>query len=274
MLIFSRYTYWAGAMLALAVLLAVVGRAGLLDPVQDVFLRATGPVEEGLSDAASPVASFFGDVRDVDRLQEENRRLLSENETLRNENAALRGDSRRLEELEEALGVVTADPSAERLAAGVLSRIQGPLTRELRIDRGTSHGVAAGNPVLSVGGTLIGTVTKALSGSSFVRLLTDSRSSVAAQVLGAPADGIVRGDGGALSFDLAEGDVSVGDAIVTSGLGGAYPPDIPIGEVSAILGDSQDAFPTVRLQTTVRISTTRTVLVMISFVPARFQVED
>ena len=274
MLIFSRYTYWVGAMVALAVLLAVVGRAGLLNPVQDVFLRVTGPVEEGVSSVFRPVADFFGDVRDLDRLQEENRRLLSENETLRNQNAALRGDSRRLEELEEALRVVTADPSAERLASGVLSRIQGPLTRELRIDRGTGDGVAVGNPVLSVQGTLIGTVTKALPASSFVRLLTDSRSSVAAQVLGTPADGIAKGDGGSLRFELVEGDVNIGDTVVTSGLGGAYPPDIPIGEVTAVLGDTQDPFPTVRLQATVRISTTRTVLVMISFTPARFEVND
>ncbi|MXY36131.1 MAG: rod shape-determining protein MreC [Dehalococcoidia bacterium] len=274
MLIFSRYSYWVGAMVALAVLLAVVGRAGLLDPVQDVFLRATGPLEEGSSSVFSPVASFFSDVGSVDRLQEENRRLLSENETLRNQNAALRADSLRLAELEEALGVVTADPSAERLAAGVLSRIQGPLTRELRIDRGTNHGVVEGNPVLSVQGTLIGTVTEALPSSSFVRLLTDSRSSVAAQVRGSPADGIAKGNGGALNFELVEGDVNIGDTIVTSGLGGTYPPDIPIGEVTDILGDTQDPFPTVRLQTTVRISTTRTVLVMTSFTPARFQVDE
>ncbi len=274
MLIFSRYTYWAGAMVALAVLLAVVGRAGLLDPVQDVFLRTTGPLEEGVSSAFRPVANFFSNVRDLDRLEQENRRLLSENESLRNENAALRGDSERLREIEEALGYVGADPTTEQLAAGVLSRIQGPLTRELRIDRGTDHGVSEGNPVLSVRGTLIGTVIEALPGSSFVRLLTDSRSSVAAQVRGSPADGIAKGNGGALSFALVEGDVNIGDTVVTSGLGGTYPPDVRIGEVTAVLGDSQDPFPTVRLQTTVRISTTRTVLVMISFTPARFEVEE
>ncbi len=273
MLIFSRYTYWIGAMVGLAVLLAVVGRAGFLNPVQDVFLRVTGPAEGGLSSALSPVADYLADIRDLDRLQDENRRLLTENEALRNENAALLGERARLLELEEALGVVSADTSVERLAAGVLSRIQGSFTSEIRIDRGSSHGVAVGNPVLSVQGTLIGTVTEALPASSFVRLLTDSRSSVAAQVLNKPTDGVASGDGGALAFELVEGDISLGDIIVTSGLGGAYPPAIPIGEVTAILGDSQNPLPTVRLQTTVRISTTRTVLVMISFTPARFEVE-
>ncbi len=274
MLLFSRYTYWAGAMVALALLLAVVGRTGLLDPAQDIFLRAASPVEGGLSSAFGPVARFFHDVRRLDHLQEENRLLRSENETLRNENAALRGDVRRLADLEEALGIAAADPSAERLAASVLSRIQGPLTRQLRIDKGTGDGVTVGNPVLSVQGTLLGTVTKALSASSFVRLVADSRSRVAAQVLGTPADGIVKGDGRALTFDLVEGDVNPGDVIVTSGLGGAYPPDIPVGEVTEVLGDSQDPFPTVRLEAAVRISTTRTVLVMISFTPSRFELAE
>lgn len=274
MLIFSRYAYWTGAMVAFAVALAVAGRTGALDPVQGVALRVTEPVESGLSAAFGPVARFLDDVGDLGRLREENRRLLGENETLRNENAALRGDVRQLAELEEAFGIVAADPSAERLAAGVLSRIRGPLTRELRIDKGSGDGVREGNPVLSVRGTLIGTVTRALPGASFVRLVADARSSVAAQVLGSPADGVVRGDGGGLSFDLAEGDINVGDAIVTSGLGGAYPPDIPIGEVAEVLGDAQDPFPTVRLETAVRISTTRTVLVVISFAPERFGLGD
>ncbi len=274
MVAFSRYTYWIGAMIVLAALLAVAGRTGALNPVQDVFLRVTGPAEEGLSSVFQPVAGFFSDIGDVDRLQEENRLLLSENERLRNENTALRTDSDRLSELENLVGIVEADPSGERLVAGVLSRIQGPLTRELRIDRGANHGVAVGNPVLSAEGSLIGTVTKALPGSSFVRLLTDSRSRVAAQVRGSPADGIAKGDGGGLSFELVGGGVNAGDTVVTSGLGGIYPADIPIGQVASVLGDPQDPFPTVRLQTTLRVSTTRTVLVIVSFTPARFEAEE
>ena len=274
MVVFSRYTYWVGAMIVLAALIAVVGRAGALDPVQDVFLRVAGPAEEGLASVFEPVSGFFRDIGDMDRLREENRLLLSENERLRNENTALRADGDRLSELENLLGVVEADPSGERLVAGVLSRIQGPLTRELRIDRGANDGVSVGNPVLSAEGSLIGTVTKALPTSSFVRLLTDSRSRVAAQIRGSPADGVASGDGGGMTFELAGGSVNTGDTVVTSGLGGVYPADIPIGEVASVLGDPQDPFPTVRLQTTLRISTTRTVLVIVSFTPARFEVEE
>ncbi len=274
MLIFTRYTYWAGAMVALAVFFGVVGRTGALEPVQDVFLRATGPLEDGLSATFRPVAGFLDDVRDLDRLQGENRDLLVENETLRNEIAALQGDALRIADLEAALNITSGDPSAERLAAGVMSRTQGPLTSQLRIDKGTNDGIAEGNVVISVQGTLLGTVTRALASSSFVRLVMDSRSSVAGQVLGSTADGIVKGDGRDMSFSLVEGDVNVGDTIVTSGLGGTYPPDLRIGEVSEVLGDLQDPFPRVRLDPTVRISTTRTVLVITSFVPDRFQLDN
>ena len=274
MLIFTRYTYWAGAMVVLAVFFGVVGRTGVLEPVQDVFLRATGPLEDGLSATFRPVAGFLDDVRDLDRLQGENRDLLVENETLRNEIAALQGDALRIADLEAALNITTGDPSAERLAAGVMSRTQGPLTNQLRIDKGTNDGVAEGNVVISVQGTLLGTVTRALASSSFVRLVMDSRSSVAGQVLGSTADGIVKGDGRDMSFGLVEGDVNVGDTIVTSGLGGTYPPDLRIGDVSEVLGDPQDPFPRVRIDPTVRISTTRTVLVITSFLPDRFQLDN
>ena len=274
MLIFTRYTYWAGAMLVLAVFLGVAGRAGLLDPAQDVFLRVTGPFEGGLSSTFRPVANFLDDVRDLDRLQTENRDLLVENETLRSEVAGLQSDALEIDELREALNITTGDPSAERLAAGVMSRTQGPLTNQLRIDKGTNDGVTEGNVVISVQGTLLGTVTRALAGSSFVRLVMDSRSSVAAQILGSTADGIVKGDGRDLSFSLVEGEVNVGDTIVTSGLGGTYPPDLRVGEVSEVLGDPQDPFPRVRIDPTVRISTTRTVLVITSFIPDRFQLDE
>ena len=261
-------------MVALALFLALISRTGILDPVQDVFLQATGPIGRGVTSLLEPVSNLFGDAGELDRLQDDNRRLRIENEALRNENAALRADSDRLTELELALNVVTEDPTAQRLAAGVLSRIQGPFTREMRIDKGSSDGVSVGNPVLSAQGTLVGTVTETLRSSSFVRLLTDGRSSIAARVLGSPADGVVRGDGGALTFDLVEGAVSVGDTIVTSGLGGLYPSDIPIGQVSELLGDQQEAFPTVRVETPLRISTARTLLVVTSFTPVRFDAEE
>jgi rod shape-determining protein MreC len=111
------------------------------------------------------------------------------------------------------------------------------------------------------------------SDRAFVRLVTDSQSKVAAQVQGTQVEGIVRGSPGrGLTFDLAQADIKVGDTVVTSGLGGNYPPGIPIAKVSSVSGTAQDLFRKVKVDPLVRLSTARTVLVLTSFVPQRIDV--
>ena len=225
--------------------------------MQGVFLRAASPIESGLDAAFGPVARFFDDVGDLARLRAENRRLLGENETLRNENAALRADTRQLGELEEALGIVAADPSASACPRACSAASAGRSRANCASTRAPATACARATPCSPCAAPSSARSRAPCRGASFVRLVADSRSSVAAQVLGASADGRVRGDGASLTFDLAEGDVNAGDAIVTSGLGGAYRPTFPIGEVIEVRGDAQDPFPTVRLETAVRIATTR-----------------
>ena len=121
----------------------------------------------------------------------------------------------------------------------------------------------------------MGTVTKVSGETSFVRLITDSRSKVRAEIAGTGAEGIVKGtpDRG-LVLDLAQGDIKVGDTVVSSGLGGNYPKGIPIGVVSEVTGTSQDLYKKVTIQPLVRLGTATTVLVNISFIPERLSLED
>ena len=119
-------------------------------------------------------------------------------------------------------------------------------------------------PGLSAQVSLLGDVTSALPGQSFVRLVTDSRSRVAGQATESQAEGIVSGElGGGLKFALARAEVRVGDLIVTSGIGGSYPQGIPIATVIAVEGSAQDLFRTVELEPLVRPSTVRTVIVLL-----------
>ena len=268
MLIFTRYTYWVAAMLGLAVLLAVAGRTGTLDPVQNLFLRGTSPIERVLDGAFRPVATFLGDIGDLDQLRDENRRLRVENEELRNRVAELQSAEDRVRDLEEALNITIQDPTTVRLPATVVSHPQNAFQDEIRIDQGSADGIAKGNPVVSAGGSLLGTVTEALPDFAFVRLITDSRSRVAAVVREGGADGIVSGEANrTLTFDFVEGEVNLGDTVVTSGLGGAYPADIPIGLITEVSGDPQDPFPTVVVESLVRISTTDTVFILTDWTP-------
>jgi rod shape-determining protein MreC len=255
-------------MMGLALLLTLLSQVGALNPVQGAFLTVTQPFERGLSAVFRPIASFLSDAGDLDSLQAENRRLRIENEALTNQVVQLQQDAERIKELEAALGVVQADAAQTKLAANVVHRDRSPFTDVIGIDRGTNDGVRTGMVVLSAQGTLLGTVTKALSDQSFVRLVTDSKSKVAAEVQDSKADGVVKGTAErGLVFDLAQADIKVGDVIVTSALTGRFPAGIPIGKVTSVGGTSQDLFRTVDVEPLVRVGTVNTVLVLTSFRP-------
>jgi len=275
MLIYSRYTWWVAAMMALALFLGVAGQVGVLNPFQGAFLRATQPLESATMAVFRPVATFLSDAGSLNDLQDQNARLRIENEELRNRVSELEQDTQRLKELESALGVTQGDTKRQLLAANVTHRDASPFTEVVSIDRGAADGIKNGMVVLSARGTLLGTVTEVFADRSFIRLVTDSRSKVNAQVLESQSDGLVRGTPNrGLSFDLAQGDIKVGDTVITSGLGGNYPQGIPIGRVSEVSGTAQDLFRKVKVEPGVRLSTAQTVLVLLSFTPQRIEVGE
>jgi rod shape-determining protein MreC len=274
MLVFSRYTWWMGAMLGLALLLTVFSQVGLLRPFQGLFLRVTAPVDSAVSGVFEPIAAFLSNAGSINELRDENRALRLENESLQRQVSELQQGADRVQELEKALGIVQEGGAEKRVAARVVNRIATPFDSAVSIDRGTNQGIRAGMVVLSAQGTLIGTVTDALADSSFVRLVTDSRSRVNAQVQETKVDGIVRGTPGrSLVFDMARAEIKTGDRIITSGLGGNYPPGIVIGTVSEVSGSPQDLHLKVKVEPLVRLSTATTVLVLTSFLPQRIELE-
>ncbi|MBN9493449.1 rod shape-determining protein MreC [bacterium] len=274
MVIFSRYTWWIGAMVGLALLLAVFGAVGILTPFQGVFLRVASPFENALSAVFDPVASFLADIGNVNDLRNENARLRIENEQLQNKVTSLQEESQQIAELQKALGIQQTAGSGKKVAANVVAHDTSPGVDVISIDKGSSSGIQAGMTVLTSGGTLMGTVTKVTSANAFVRLVTDTKSRVNARTLETQASGVLEGTlTRGLSLGLSQQEVNVGDTVVTSGLGGNYPPDVPIGKVSAVSGTPQDLFRTISVEPTVRLSTVRTVLVNTTFVPQRINIE-
>ena len=262
-------------MIGVALFLTAAGQVGVLGPFQNVFLQAATPVEKVLDGMFRPVATLLSDAGNLRALQEENRQLRLENEKLQNQVTELQIDASRVAELEKALEITESDTSQVKVAANVVSHDSSPFTDVISIDRGTSAGIQVGMNVLSSQGTLIGTVTRVTSDHAFIRLITDSKSKVNAQVRDTQVEGIVKGGANrSVTFDLAQADIKVGDIIVTSGLGGNYQAGIPIARVAKVEGTPQDLFKDVTLEPIVRVSTVQTVLVLTSFVPQRLDLED
>jgi len=112
------------------------------------------------------------------------------------------------------------------------------------INKGTQAGVAVNMPVIAFhGGTqgLVGKVIHAGAFESLVMPLYDVRCFVASRLAESRYEGIVEGRGNPRSplmmryiISRARDAVSIGDMVVTSGMGGIYPPGINIGRVVRI----------------------------------------
>ena len=121
------------------------------------------------------------------------------------------------------------------------ARIQGldldPLRGFAWIDAGDRAGVEEGAAVLTVDG-LAGVVDQVQPLRSRVRLLQSEAIAVSVRNVRTRALGIVDWDPGQgrLRVDQVpyRADFAVGDTLVSSGLGGVFPPDLPVGTVSAV----------------------------------------
>ncbi|GBC99115.1 Cell shape-determining protein MreC [bacterium HR17] len=110
------------------------------------------------------------------------------------------------------------------------------------INKGSAEGVTPNAPVLSHRG-LAGRVWEVRSHHSVILLLTDRRSAVGVALSGVPrVFGIVKGTGGRW-LELVHLSRHItprrGERLVTSGLGGVFPPDIPVGEVVRVDGRTE-----------------------------------
>lgn len=268
MVVVARYRWWLASIAGLALLLTVASRVGALAPAQTAALWLTRPLQQGLAAIFAPVAAVLSDVGELRQLQEENQRLRVENEALRAQVAELQQSTGRLRELEEALGVIQAGGEQKLVATNVIARDASALTHVVVIDKGTAHGLREGMVVLSPQGSLVGKVTQVLPQRAFVRLIDDSRSVVAARVVETGIDGSLRGTiDRRLELRLARGEVAAGNTVVTSGLGGEFPPGLPIGTVVAVSGTAQDMFRSVRVEPLAQLAALQTLLVLTSFLP-------
>lgn len=130
----------------------------------------------------------------------------------------------------------------EGVAGRVVGRSTDAWSQTITLDVGLDDGVDAGLTVVA-GSGVIGQVVSTASGSCTVRLITDPQSGVAAMIQSSRAEGIVRGSlSGLLYLEGVEMgiEVSVGDVVMTSGLGGSFTKGLLIGTVVRVEGDATD----------------------------------
>jgi len=175
-------------------------------------------------------------------LVEENRRLrndllLANARLTRLRNAAI--DNAQLRDL---LGVVERGGLDVQLAP-ILDIDLEPSRQRLVLAAGSREGVRLGQAVIDAGG-LLGQVVEVTPMQSTVLLLTDPDHAVPVMIArnGVRLIAYGRGDRLELRDVPLNRDVQVGDALVTSGLGGRFPPGFPVATITALRPDESQAF--------------------------------
>ena len=197
--------------------------------------------------------------------------LTRENETLRN---ALLVSGARIARLQTAasdnarlagmLGAVRRERYEVQLVP-ILDIDLDPTHQRLVLDAGSRDGVRLGQSAVDAGG-LLGQVVAVTPGTSTLLLLTDPDHAVPVLVQRNGIRLVAYGTGHSDRIELANvplsGDVRVGDRIVTSGLGGRFPPGFPVGTVSSLRPDESRAFLVGELKPAAQLDRGRDVLLL------------
>jgi rod shape-determining protein MreC len=248
--------------LSLGMLTAYFGESGggVLHTLQRGAQEAFAPFETGASRALKPARDLFGWVGDTFEAKGENEDLRAEVEELRKRLGRAETAVRDASELKGLVGLTEVEGfprGTEPVTARVIVRSPTVWYSSLKIDKGSSDGLAEDQPVIAAGG-LIGKVTSVTGGTAEVKLITDGSSAVSAQVMPAGASGIVRplvGQTTDLLLDLIEEGrrVTEGTTVATSGFATSeveslFPRGIPIGRVTKVDPEELDEFQRVHIE--------------------------
>lgn len=225
------------------------GESGPIHSVRSVVNTVATPVRMVGSVVAAPFHAIGNVVSNVTAPQETLSELREQNEQLTAEVAKLTEAEKTAERLEGLLGLQSTY-SLESTAARIVGGSSDAWSQTVMIDKGTIDGLEVGMAVCNSGGA-IGQVVEVSASSSTVRLLTDENSGISAMVQRSRAQGILQGqpDGTLLlNYVAADSDVSVGDIVITSGLGGVFPKGLPLGTVTSVNRASNATYYTVTVR--------------------------
>ena len=270
----TRTLAWTGFIAMAAFALMLASRLAVLDPVENITLNVTAPIQSVMHDTTRPIADWVNAITDARGLSSENKRLREENERLTNDLARAREDAVADQTAQDLDKVRAQFPGDTFLAGSVVSRDSGNLRSLVAIDRGSGDGVKEGMIVVTEGRSLVGTVSKVLDGYSWVTLITDPKSAVSAIVQESRAEGVVAGNyDGLMNMEFVGQGAAVkqGDFVITSGVGGGYPAGIAIGRVSTVQKNDQELFQSVHVDHLASLTNIEHVLVLMSFEPQRLE---
>jgi rod shape-determining protein MreC len=242
---------------------------GYFSSASNVFTGSLVNVQAWFSARFVALQDFFTSPRDIASLRQRNAELEGEVAELQAQVIQLQQEVGETEILAALVDFSRARSENSYKAAAVIGRDPSPFLHYVIINVGSNDGILRGMPVVTNQG-LIGRVESVIADAARVQLITDPASSVNVRLQNAETEaslvGSVTGD---VTLELIPQDINVqpGDLVLTSGLGGGYPPDLIIGQVVNVRSRDFDLFQQATVQPVVDFNRLEIVLVIINFKP-------
>ncbi len=244
------YTKKFKILLAVAVLLAgMMAWAGANNRLNSAPQEILGAVLMPFQKAARLLEGGMEGLWDkyvrIDSILEENERLAQENTRLREQLVDYDKMKIQLKALQGMANIMEENPEYAYAEAFVIGR--DPLAQfgSFTIDKGTAQGVNKNDVVVSDRGYLVGRVQEAGINSSRVMTILQPGSYTACTISRTRDSGNLNGsseyapDGLCILENVSRDTLAVvGDEVITTGLGGEFPPDIRVGAISQLLPES------------------------------------
>ncbi len=233
------------------------------NPIGNAMNRVLSPAERAVWKIGDGIKDNFRAIFSYRTVKAENEELRKQVEKVKGDNLQLKQQvlaALRYQELDEGIYKSPTLQKFEKIGATIIKRNPTAWYQIITVNKGSDHGVKMDDPVVANVG-LVGKVVSVYAKTSDILLILDGDGQVGALVRdnqGKAIFGILKGTykkgsrlnvSGSLEINFRQEDeVNVGDLVFTSGLGGVYPKEIPIGVVIGIRLDSTGLLKTAAIE--------------------------
>lgn len=204
-------------------------------PFDAFLIEAFAPIQRGALSTRERIVAMLDHYVMIVNTSKENKKLTKRVEGLSAQIFELQEVKKENERLKQLLQFGVEVPK-EKVLAQIVGWDASNEFRVLRINKGASSGLVHMSPVITMSG-LVGYVYRLTDDYADILTILDQNNRVDAIIADSRSHGIVEGTIGQkcrLKHVSRTEDVSVGDEVITAGLGAVYPKGIRIGKVTKV----------------------------------------
>lgn len=257
----------SATIIAIGILLLSLSYSKSLSKFKDVISTIMTPLQANIHYLVEPL--FANQPIAPEELVKLNATLTAETALLRSENIRLSEAVYERDTLAALLKYTKLDNVHSYLSANVIGKDTSSFLQYLIIDVGTTGGVQRDMPVVTDAG-LVGIINEATPRASKVLLVNSGQMAVNVRVKNSRADGVLFGQASKdlrLRYIALDTTISAGDLIVTSGLGGSLPANIPVGVIASVRSRAYDVFQEAEVLPLANLDKIEIVMIITNFTP-------